>query len=71
MFQNRISYLVPHLGIPPMNTALLAAAASERTTNSLTAPVQTIAIYQAAKNRAIEDHELDKLFNPEFYDYQI
>ena len=28
-------------------------------------------IYQAAKNRAIEDHELDKLFNPDFYDYQI
>ena len=28
-------------------------------------------IYQAAANRAIQDHELDKLFNPEFYDYQI
>lgn len=29
-------------------------------------------IYQAAKNRAIQDHELDKLFNAEFYDdYQI
>jgi hypothetical protein len=28
-------------------------------------------IYQAAINRAIQDHELDKLFNPDFYDYQI
>jgi hypothetical protein len=28
-------------------------------------------IYHAAANRAIQDHELDKLFNPDFYDYQI
>jgi hypothetical protein len=28
-------------------------------------------IYRAAANRAIQDHELDKLFNPDFYDYQI
>jgi hypothetical protein len=51
--------------------ALLAAAAHDRFANSLTSPVQTMDIYQAAKNRAIEDHELDKLFNPEYDDYQI
>ena len=28
-------------------------------------------IYQAAMKRALHDHELDKLFNPDFYDYQI
>jgi hypothetical protein len=57
--------------VPQINTALLAAASNGRSTNVLTAPVQTMDIYQAAKNRAIEDHELDKLFNPEYYDYQI
>jgi hypothetical protein len=71
MFQNRINCLGPNLGIAPINTALLAAAANDRLANSLTSPVQTLDIYQAAKNRAIEDHELDKLFNPDFYDYQI
>ena len=33
--------------------------------------VQINDIYQAAMKRAIEEHEIDKLFNPEFYDYQI
>ena len=28
-------------------------------------------IYLAAMNRAIHDHELDKLFNPDFDDFQI
>jgi hypothetical protein len=71
MFQNRINGLGPNLGIPPINAALLAAASNNRPGNNLTSLVQTLDIYQAAKNRAIEDHELDKLFNPEYYDYQI
>ena len=36
-----------------------------------TGPGKIADIYQAAINRAIQDHELDKLFNPDFYDYQI
>lgn len=71
MFQNRIICPIPNVGMPQINTALLAAAANNRSTNALTAPVQTMDIYQAAKNRAIEDHELDKLFNPELYDDEI
>jgi hypothetical protein len=70
MFQNRINFFVPHVGIPPVNSALLAAA-SERSADGLPTAVRITDIYQAAKNRAIEDHELDKLFNPEYYDYQI
>jgi hypothetical protein len=35
------------------------------------AQVTVADIYQAAINRAIQDHELDRLFNPDFYDYQI
>jgi hypothetical protein len=71
MFQNRMNGMMPNMAIPPLNTALLAASANERCSNPLTMPVQTSDIYQAAKNRAIEDHEIDKLFNAEYYDYQI
>jgi hypothetical protein len=71
MFQNRINSFVPSLGVPTINTALLAAASNHRMTNAAPTAVQIIDIYHAAKNRAIEDHELDKLFNPEYYNYQI
>ena len=71
MFQNRINCFVPAIGAPTINTALLAAASNNRLSNSTPMAVQVADIYQAAKNRAIEDHELDKLFNPGFYDYQI
>jgi hypothetical protein len=71
MFQNRIHGIVPNIGIPPLNTSLLAAASEERAPAGFPGAVQLSDIYQAAKNRAVEDHELDKLFNPEYYDYQI
>jgi hypothetical protein len=72
MFQNRINGLVPNLFAPPLNTALLARAGAERSATARgPESVQIADIYQAALNRAIEDHELDKLFNPDFYDYQI
>lgn len=70
MFQSRNNSFVPHFGIPPLNSALLAAA-NERAGDHLAPPVQTMDIYQAARNRAIEDHELDKLFNPQYYDDQV
>jgi hypothetical protein len=71
MFENRISNFAPAPGayfvFPPAVPPRITPAAA------LTpAPVPIADIYQAAKNRAIEDYELDKLFNPEFYgDYQI
>lgn len=70
MFQHRVTSFVSSPGAPAINPALLAAASK----NQLAPPpsaVQRLDIYQAAKNRAIEDHELDKLFNPDYYDYQI
>jgi hypothetical protein len=33
--------------------------------------VQIAQVYQAAAQRAAEDHQLDKLFNPDYYDYHI
>ena len=35
------------------------------------APQVTSPISTRRRRRAIQDHELDKLFNPDFYDYQI
>lgn len=32
------------------------------------AQVSIADIYQVAVNQAVQDHQLDKLFNPEFYD---
>jgi hypothetical protein len=71
MFENRMNSFVPSVGLPSFNTTLLAAARDGRSTNRMPFAVPTMDIYQAARNRAVEDHELDKLFNPDFYDYQI
>jgi hypothetical protein len=71
MFQNRITGLVPNLFIPPFNAAMPAGSQDVRTPDRSPQAVQIADIYQAAVNRAIEDHEIDKLFNPEYYDYQI
>ena len=72
MFQNRINGLVPNLFAPTLNTALLTRAGMDRAAAARGPELVQIAdIYQAALNRAIQDHELDKLFNPDFYDYQI
>jgi hypothetical protein len=61
----------PTVSASSINAALLAAASNNRLTNASPMAVQMADIYQAAKNRAVEDHELDKLFNPDHYDYQI
>ena len=71
MFQNRINGFVPNVGVPSFNTSMMVAVRDEKATARLPLAVQTMDIYQAAMNRAVEDHELDKLFNPDFYDYQI
>lgn len=70
MFQNRINGLVPTTGMPSFDTTMLAAPRNTAAPGTPMA-VQIMDIYKAAVNRAIEDHELDKLFNPGFYDYQI
>jgi hypothetical protein len=70
MFENRINGLVPNVGMPSFNTTLLATPRSSATQVTPMA-VQIADIYKAAVNRAIEDHEIDKLFNAEFYDFQI
>jgi hypothetical protein len=70
MFQNRLTGVVPNLFLPSFNTPVTAGVQNERAARS-PQTVQIMDIYQAAMNRAIEEHEIDKLFNPEYYDYQI
>ena len=71
MFQNRISAFVPEafFSVEPQP----APQESKKLPATWTMPtiVRTADIYQAARNQAIQDHELDKLFNSEFYDYEI
>jgi hypothetical protein len=67
MFQNRINLFVPLFPAPSINTSLLAAANPQQRATIAPPAVQIADIYHAAKNRAVEDHELDKLFNPDFY----
>jgi len=72
MFENRINGFIPNMGtasftpgvFPAIRESGLAAQKSPM-------GVQIADIYQAAMQRAIEEHEIDKLFNPDFYDYQI
>jgi hypothetical protein len=63
MFQNRITDLFRLTNSPGMPTNPTAVA-----TTSQWMPVVGLAdIYQAAASRARNEHELDKLFNPEYY----
>jgi hypothetical protein len=71
MFQNRISGFDMHLGDQQDRRFNLPSPYPEQASQWLLRPVQIADIYQAARQRAIEEHELDKLFNPDFYDYQI
>ena len=77
MFENRISGYGMGLGDQPDGPANRPMPIHMGLLRSMQAPaprpmqVSVADIYQAAMNRAIQDHELDKLFNPDFYDYQI
>jgi hypothetical protein len=69
MFPNQHPGFLPNVGTPAFNLGLTPPTArdSQQVPPRAVPGVQLNDIYQAAKNRAVEDHELDKLFNPEFY----
>lgn len=71
MFQNRISGFVMSFENPQDQSPAPRWPRDDRALQFAPFPVQVADIYQAALNRAIQDFELDKLFNPDFYDYQI
>ena len=72
MFPNQVPGFPPAIGAPTFNPGIMPAAAErQQSAARFLPPVQVGDIYQAAKQRAVEDHELDKLFNAEFYGDEI
>ncbi|HEX4416229.1 MAG TPA: hypothetical protein VH107_21530 [Lacipirellulaceae bacterium] len=69
MFPNQQPGYLPNAGTPAFNLGMtsLPSADAQQTAPRAIPGVQLSDIYQAAKKRAVEDHELDKLFNAEFY----
>lgn len=65
MFPNQIPNFLPNHSAAPFNPGVGPARAENQP--RVVPAVQIADIYQAAKNRAVEEHELDKLFNPDFY----
>jgi hypothetical protein len=63
---------IPAFGAGSFSPPVLPSASN--TVAPATPTIQSISladIYQAAMTRAMEDVELDKLFNPDFYNYEI
>jgi len=71
MFPNQPNHnlgYTPNVGAPAFNLGITPPAVGDAQQSIPRATgVQLKDIYQAAKKRAIEDHELDKLFNADFY----
>lgn len=68
MFPNQFSNFLPPIGTPPFSLGILPSVSGhQQSAARLLPPVQIGDIYQAAKQRAVEDIELDKLFNADFY----
>jgi hypothetical protein len=71
-FENRFSAFTPNVGQPAFVTGVFPPAQKNDAANRSPMAVQIAEIYQAAVQRAKEEHEIDRLFNAEFYnDYQI
>ena len=73
MFPNRIKgFVVPSLNVQHISLPVAPTACDDPLPRGWPFQVQIADIYQAARKRAVEEHELDKLFNPDFYDdFQI
>jgi hypothetical protein len=71
MYQNRMTNFVPNVNAPTFTPGVFPAAREITTAQQNPMSIQIADIYQAAAQRAIEEHEIDKLFNAQFYDYQI
>jgi hypothetical protein len=72
MFQNRMIGFVPNVSAPTFTPGVFPVAREISAAPQNPMSVQIADIYQAAAQRAIEEHEIDKLFNAQFYnDFQI
>lgn len=72
MFENRMNGFTPNMGSSMFTPGIFAPARDRQSMSLSPMAVQIDAIYKAAAQRASEEHEIDKLFNADFYnDYQI
>ena len=68
MFPNQFPNFLPPIGSTPFSPGMLPTVSGDQQSAArFLPPVQISDIYQAAKHRAVEDIELDKLFNADFY----
>lgn len=70
MFQSRVNNFVGNFGVGNFAPPVPSPLRDSRFASPTPMAVQLAEIYQAAVTRAVEDHELDKLFNADFYDHQ-
>jgi hypothetical protein len=70
MFENRINNFVPNVGAPGFTPGVFPTQ-HEGAPQPNPSGVQINDIYQAAMKRSVEEHEIDKLFNPDPDDFQI
>ena len=70
MFENRINSFAPNVGAAGFTPGVFPL---QRAATAQPNPIaiQINDIYQAAMKRSIEEHEIDKLFNPDPEDFQI
>ena len=70
MFENRINSFAPNVGAAGFAPGVFP---TQRTAAAPPNPIaiQINDIYQAAMKRSMEEHEIDKLFNPDPDDFQI
>jgi len=71
MFENRINNFVPSVGASSFTPGVFPALRGSAAASPNPLGIQIGDIYQAAMQRAVEEHEIDKLFNPDPNDYQI
>ena len=68
MFPNLFPNFLPQIGATPFNPGVIPTVpGDQQPVARFLPPIQISDIYQAAKQRAVEDIELDKLFNADFY----
>ena len=65
MFENRINGFAPNVGAAGFTPGVFPMQRERDARNRTRSAVQINDIYQAAMKRAIEEHEIDKLFNPD------
>jgi hypothetical protein len=68
MFPNQVPGFLPNFAAGTFHPGVVSIVGdTQQPAARVVPPVQIADIYQAAKQRAVEDHELDRLFNAEFY----